>query len=234
MHRGHTANALSGKICDDLVPKRANFCPPLGLPQWFTGLCTTQVALELTDPGSAKACVHRDKPGGGACLRPALCSGSAQDLAALSVATIPRIHLILLAHQVASMILKYARHLTCVSIAFLSSIASADEIAKWTFDAEPAGWTANDQAELSIQDGALKLRAKGGDPYFSTQVNGRAGEHRLTISAKFKGNADIQLFWTTEADPNTSEEKSVKAELRGSDKEFRNVRLHFVTESPVT
>ncbi|MFN9036995.1 MAG: PQQ-dependent sugar dehydrogenase, partial [Planctomyces sp.] len=42
------------------------------------------------------------------------------------------------------------------------------------------------------------------------------------------------VFWTTEASPATSEDKSVRTEFRGSDKEFRPVRLWFETDSPVT
>ncbi len=140
-----------------------------------------------------------------------------------------------IAHQVVLMKTTRAiRQLFFSALLFSSTPLFAEEIAAWNFDAEPAGWTANDQTELSIDKGSLKVRSKGGDPYFSTKVDGRAGNHRIVISAKFKGTADIQVFWTTEADPNTSEEKSVRGELRGSDKEFRSLKLHFVTDSPVT
>lgn len=110
----------------------------------------------------------------------------------------------------------------------------ADEIARWDFDSAETVWTGNDQVQLSNADGHLQLRAKGGDPFFSAAVQGRAGNHRLSISARFKGNADIQVFWTTEASPVTSEDKSVRTELRGSDKEFRTARVWFETDSPVT
>ncbi|MFM8724953.1 MAG: hypothetical protein ACKON9_07490, partial [Planctomycetaceae bacterium] len=112
--------------------------------------------------------------------------------------------------------------------------AIADEIFRWDFDQTDAGWTGNDQVQLSVGDGHLQLKAKGNDPYFASPVKGRAGHHRLTLSARFKGNADVQVFWTTEASPATSEDKSVRTELRGSDKEFRPVRLWFETDSPVT
>ena len=105
--------------------------------------------------------------------------------------------------------------------------AFSDEIARWDFDSAETVWTGNDQVQLSNADGHLQLRAKGGDPFFSAAVQGRAGNHRLSISARFKGNADIQVFWTTEASPVTSEDKSVRTELRGSDKEFRTARVWF-------
>lgn len=67
----HFENSERSRHGDDaaLVLKQAIFCPPPGLSRWLTGLCTTQVAPELRNVGSAKACVHRDKPGVGICWR---------------------------------------------------------------------------------------------------------------------------------------------------------------------
>lgn len=127
-----------------------------------------------------------------------------------------------------------SRKLFALACLFLSGTTYAGEIAKWDFEKQPVGWEANDQLELSVSDGALQLKSKGADPYFSTKVDGRAGQHRITISAKFRGNADIQIFWTTEAEPQLSEDKSVKTEMRGSDKDFRSAKLYFETSSPVT
>ena len=115
-----------------------------------------------------------------------------------------------------------------------SAQTSADEIARWDFDNEPAGWEPNGDTELALDGGSLKINSKGEDSYFSTSVDGKAGEHRLSISAKFRGNAEIQVFWTTEAEPTTSEEKSAHGELPGSDAEFRTLKLYFSTDSPVT
>jgi hypothetical protein len=130
--------------------------------------------------------------------------------------------------------LLYASCFSLVLAAFSAAVAPAEEIAEWEFRETEAGWTPNDQTELSVSDGVLQVRSKGVDPFFSTSVAGRAGQHRLLISAKFRGNADIQVFWTTEASPQTSEDKSVRGELRGSDKEFRSLKLYFTTDSPVT
>ncbi len=124
--------------------------------------------------------------------------------------------------------------LAAMLLAMAPFAVSADEIATWDFNQEPIGWEGNDQTKLSLNEGHLKLKATGSDPYFSTNVEGKSGEHQLQITAKFRGNADIQVFWTTEAEPQTSEDKSVKTELRGSDKEFRTAKLYFDTTSPVT
>ncbi|MDA1232651.1 MAG: heme-binding protein, partial [Planctomycetota bacterium] len=116
----------------------------------------------------------------------------------------------------------------------LSAITIADEIATWNFDQKPIGWEPNAQAELSLHEGHLKVLSQGNDPYFTAKIDGRSGTHRISISAKFKGNTNIQVFWTTEAEPGTSEEKSVHEELNGAESEARTVRLYFETESPVT
>lgn len=112
--------------------------------------------------------------------------------------------------------------------------AFCSEIASWGFQQEPIGWVPNAQAELSLKDGGLLLKSTGNDPSISTKVDGKAGEHRLQISARFQGNADIQVFWTTVEDPAISEARSVKTQLRGSDKNFRSAKLYFSTTSPVT
>ncbi|MFM8478878.1 MAG: hypothetical protein ACKOEO_24085, partial [Planctomycetaceae bacterium] len=119
-------------------------------------------------------------------------------------------------------------------LAILTTPLPAEEIAEWEFKGPDVGWTPNDQTQLTVADGVLQLRSTGNDPFFSTAVQGRSGQHRILISAKFRGNADIQVFWTTAASPETSEDKSVRGELRGSDKEFRSLKLYFATDSPVT
>ena len=88
-----------------------------------------------------------------------------------------------------------------------STISLAEEIARWDFHQEPIGWEPNAETELSLQEGQLKVLSKGNDPYISAKVDGRSGTHQISVSAKFKGTTSIQIFWTTEADPGTSEEK---------------------------
>jgi hypothetical protein len=117
---------------------------------------------------------------------------------------------------------------------FTSGITIAEEIVRWDFDQEPVGWEPNDQSDLSLEEGNLKVRSKGIDPYFTSKVDGRSGNHRITITAKFKGTTNFQVFWTTEAEPNTKEKNSVSGEMRGSQKEARSVKLYFTSESPVT
>ena len=125
-------------------------------------------------------------------------------------------------------------HVVAVLVLCLSANTFAEEIVRWNFDQEPIGWEPNIQTALSLQDGDLKVQSTGNDPYFSAKVDGRSGPHQLSISAKFKGNTNIQIFWTTEAEPGTSEEKSVHADFNGSLREVRTIKMHFETTSPVT
>jgi hypothetical protein len=118
--------------------------------------------------------------------------------------------------------------------AFTAGIAPADEIARWNFDQEPIGWVPSGDAELSLAEGQLRILSKGDDPYVTAKVDGRGGPHRISISAKFQGEASFQVFWTTEAEPAAAEERSVTNSLRGSKKDARTVNLYFSTESPVT
>ncbi len=111
---------------------------------------------------------------------------------------------------------------------------SAEEIAKWEFDSEPIGWQPNDQAQLSLEDGHLRIVSTGNDPFLTIPVDGRAGQHQITIRAKMAGRTPMQVFWTTEAAPGTAEERSIKGELSGSANEFRTLKLWFSTDSPVT
>ena len=115
-----------------------------------------------------------------------------------------------------------------------SEVTKADEIARWNFDQEPIGWEPGGETELSLQEGHLKVRSNGNDPNLTAKVDGRSGEHRIAITAKFDGNTSFQVFWTTEAEPVATEEKSVSNELRGSEREARTVRLYFTSDSPVT
>ena len=116
----------------------------------------------------------------------------------------------------------------------LSAPLSADEIARWDFNDNDAAWSPNDQAEISVGDGILTIDSKGKDPSLTIDVEGQAGSHKLTVSARLRGNTDIQVFWTTEADPQTSEENSVRTQIRGRRNNFQKAVVYFATDSPVT
>lgn len=111
----------------------------------------------------------------------------------------------------------------------------ADEIASWNFKDGKSHWNAMHQVELSVVDNALQIRSTGNDPHLSTDVSGPAGSYRLTLRAQFSGQASVQVFWTTEADPGTSEGHSVRSDFRADDDGgFAKLQLWFRTDSPLT
>ena len=114
------------------------------------------------------------------------------------------------------------------------SLVSGDEVTIWNFDDSEVKWTPNDQVELQAVDGTLMVKSTGRDPYFSAPVNAAAGWHQLTIKARHKGRADLQVFWSTEKQPGTSEANSVRSDLRGNESEFKEFAIWFRTDSPLT
>jgi putative heme-binding domain-containing protein len=113
---------------------------------------------------------------------------------------------------------------------------SAEEFAVWEFDDGVSTWIANGQTRLNASGGVLTVVSAGADPYFSTPVAGGTGNHQVSISLRSsaRGRLSLQVFYTTEASPGTSEEMSVRTELRGNSENFREVRVWFSTDSPVT
>ena len=76
---------------------------------------------------------------------------------------------------------------------FASGITVAEEIARWDFDQEHMNWEPNSEVELSLEEGHLKVHSSGKDPYLTARVDGRSGNHRITITAKFKGNTNLRF-----------------------------------------
>lgn len=114
------------------------------------------------------------------------------------------------------------------------SAAQARELARWDFNTETPGWTPNTQTQLSVADGQLTVNSTGRDPFFSASVTGVAGWHRLTLSARHQGTTDVQIFWTTEKAPGTSEANSARSEFRGQPDTLKSLTIHFHTDSPLT
>jgi putative heme-binding domain-containing protein len=124
--------------------------------------------------------------------------------------------------------------LTAVALLLASHHAFAEEIARWEFDTAEIGWVPNDQTSLSVADGVLTFKSSGNDPSATVSVAGRAGYHKLNVQVRLRGSTEMQLFWTTEAAPNTSEKNSVRGEVRGRGNKFQTMQVFFATDSPVT
>jgi hypothetical protein len=78
--------------------------------------------------------------------------------------------------------------------------ARVDEVATriWNFDADAEGWQAENQCELSVRNGVLRIASSGGDPFLGTTVRMPPGEKVVRVRAKVGAEAMWQLFWTTE------------------------------------
>ncbi len=114
------------------------------------------------------------------------------------------------------------------------SAGQAEEFGRWEFDNADSGWSANDQATLTIADGSLVIEATGDDPTLTANVKAPAGWHALTVTARFRRRTEFQVFWTTEKDNTVSEDRSVTSALRGDENQFREFQIWFQTDSPVT
>ncbi|MCA9035498.1 MAG: hypothetical protein KDA91_10215, partial [Planctomycetaceae bacterium] len=126
-------------------------------------------------------------------------------------------------------------------IFMLISLSSGDcvcvvgeEIHRWEFRDGVGGWIPNNQTELSAPEGLLKVLSKGSDPFMTAVLKGQPGQHQITIRSQFEGRADVQVFWTTEKEPGTSEKNSVRSEFTGTKADMKNLKLWFTTDSPVT
>ncbi|MBI4028360.1 MAG: hypothetical protein HY360_25470 [Verrucomicrobia bacterium] len=84
-----------------------------------------------------------------------------------------------------------------------------EKIQRWDFANGISGWGNPNQCELSVVNGALKIRATGEDPFFLSppiQVDGP-----LIVKLRLKCNIPSkgQIFWMTEKAPTPDESKSV-------------------------
>ncbi|MBM83966.1 MAG: heme-binding protein [Planctomycetaceae bacterium] len=107
-------------------------------------------------------------------------------------------------------------------------------VASWSFEKDNNGWAAQNQCEIKARDGSLHVKSTGRDPFSGTRVKAPAGWLKLTIKAKFRGTLNSQLFWTTEAENDTSESKSVRFKLLSRGKGWSVANVHFNTKSPLT
>jgi putative heme-binding domain-containing protein len=106
-------------------------------------------------------------------------------------------------------------------------------IADWNFNNGNQGWAAQNQSQVSAEDGRLHVTSTGNDPFIGVPVKGPAGWKTLTLRVRTPQNLNSQLFWTTTAEPGTSESKSVRFRLRSRGSRFRETVIYFHTAAPL-
>ena len=106
----------------------------------------------------------------------------------------------------------------------------------WKFDNGTDGWEKPNQAEISVNEGVLKIDSKGDDPSVTASLDSPAGSYMIDLKAEFpgQGKAHAQLFWTTKKDPNISEERSTRLTLPRGKEGWQNYRFFFQTDSELT
>tara|TARA_B100001094_G_scaffold229501_1_gene224120 strand:- start:27 stop:1802 length:1776 start_codon:yes stop_codon:yes gene_type:complete len=106
----------------------------------------------------------------------------------------------------------------------------------WKFDNGADGWGKPNQAEISVNEGVLKIDSKGDDPSVTASLDSPAGSYMIDLKAEFpgQGKAHAQLFWTTKKDPNISEERSTRLTLPRGKEGWQNYRFFFQTDSELT
>jgi hypothetical protein len=128
--------------------------------------------------------------------------------------------------------------LTCITITLCYLGVAFAAPPEWTFDdpAEIEGWSAINQAELTVEDGVLKTVSLGGDPYFfpGGEWNTRdwepfSGEEFTTIYLAVKVNKTDtwQVYYATEEDTSWREDQRQNFEAPATG-DF--VALEFVME----
>jgi len=106
-------------------------------------------------------------------------------------------------------------------------------IADWDFNNGNQGWLAQNQSQVSAKDGRLHVTSTGNDPFIGVPIKGPTGWKTLTLRVRTPQNLNSQLFWTTTAEPETSESKSVRFRLRSRGSRFRETVVYFHTAAPL-
>ena len=113
--------------------------------------------------------------------------------------------------------------------------ATADAlVAKWTFESGETSWSSLNNVNLVVKDNLLRVIATGGDPHLSSPVSAPAGWKELSFSARFRGRRDVQIFWSTTSQPDTSEKNSVRFSIRNPEQKWQTYQVYFKPEADLT
>ena len=126
-----------------------------------------------------------------------------------------------------------------LSAGALTSPALADEASKpfavWNFEDDTSGCKPLRDIEISATEGVLHVVAIGNDPHFIGPAAGEeAGWVKMVIRCRSSIPLNSQLFWTTQAQPATSAQNSVKFKIQPRGNDWNETTVYFRTTSPLT
>lgn len=95
---------------------------------------------------------------------------------------------------------------------------------RWEFETDAQGWTAANACEVTWHEGALRITARGHDPYATGgAADIDADRHkRLRLRARMTGGSQVGLFWRSTVSEAWGPNKEVKATLEG-DGQWREI-----------
>ena len=95
---------------------------------------------------------------------------------------------------------------------------------RWEFEADAQGWTAANACEVTWHEGAMRITARGHDPYAtsgSAEIDAERHKH-LRLRARMSAGSQVGLFWRSTASQAWGPDKEVKATLHG-DGQWREI-----------
>lgn len=110
--------------------------------------------------------------------------------------------------------------------------ARHEPLAQWTFDRDAEGWTAEHHCVLKAEDGTLRIRSSGEDPYFHRPVDFPGGGFVLKIRA-CNDNGSAAIYWTTDRSPRRGGDKAVSFSVR-SDNQWHEYSVSFHADGRLT
>ncbi|MFM7590233.1 MAG: heme-binding protein, partial [Isosphaeraceae bacterium] len=134
--------------------------------------------------------------------------------------------------------MRYRLLLVAVLVAVVIPMARAADDSKvvksWKFPADASAFKSLNDLEVKSADDRLVITAKGIDPQLGTKVDAPAGWKTLVVKARFRGQLNGQLFWTTASQQSTSEEASRRFNARGRGDNDVEFMVFFNPEAPLT
>ncbi len=97
---------------------------------------------------------------------------------------------------------------------------------RWTFDRDTEGWAEQHNCTVSADEGSLRVRATGLDPYFHRPLDLPGGRFALKIRARCRAVGPGTVYWTTNLSPQAGEDKVVALNLK-HDGQWRDYTVRF-------